>query len=629
MLDPLAEPDSDLLALNSIGSELSDSRADTRPDPGPAEDSPQPTPGPHAPEWGTHPDPAERRRATGTGAYPPIPGYDVQQLVGHGGMGVVYRAVHRATGRTVALKLVNPSGVHDPQTRSRFDREVRTLAALKHPNIVPVYDAGDWHGFPYCAMEFVPGGTLSEHLDRVRADVRGAVRLMVKVARAVAAMHAAGVLHRDLKPLNILLGPNDEPMVADFGLVRWSGDESVLTITEQLIGTRVYMAPEQTLGHRADHTPACDIWALGVTLYEVLTSSRPFADDDSSNLYARIRTEEAPRIDTRFPAVPAELAAVVQKCLQKRPEDRYVTAAAVADDLDRWLRGEPSPTAPVPAAVITPQPARRSRRVRTLLVVTVTALLATGVGAAVVRRETPHTEPDKKTLAERVAAGEKVKLTDEKGLPLFPPVPVPGHEWGEKTLDGYHAYFSRFVGLVSLADEPWGQPIRVEADVGIPYSADGRSKGGIYVGRRAHTVPNLVCESLVDCCLTPRFEAGTKKPRLSYSNGLYWWTGDHYGTRTAHHEQSVPWSADGNTDGLRFAHLIVEVRGNEVRTTGDGVGLRPVAEQWALLSLNTQASKHPHLRHTFAPPAFGTGIGMFCHNTECVVANVTVSKLDP
>ena len=300
--------------------------------------------------------------------FPPIPGYEILRFVARGGMGVVYEAVQLSTGRRVALKLVNPVCAEDAVIRERFAREVRSLAALKHPNIVPVYDAGDWHGFPFLAMEFVRGGTLSHHIDSVRSDLRGAVLLVAKVARAVAAMHAVGILHRDLKPLNILLGGNDEPMVADFGLARSDG-ESDLTGTGEPVGTRQYMAPEQTLGRRTDYSPACDVWALGVTLYEVLSGMRPFSDDGYTDIYARIRFEEPPPLASLATGVPAELEAVVLKCLSKRPEDRYASAAALADDLENWLTGAPLLAQPIPLLAAphpatTPKP--RRRRVRRL-----------------------------------------------------------------------------------------------------------------------------------------------------------------------------------------------------------------------------------------------------------------------
>ena len=220
------------------------------------------TPGPSAPERGTRAESTEHMgESQGTlPRLPPIPGYDVQQFVGRGGMGIVYQAIHLATGRCVALKLVNPSDTQDYVTRERFAREVRALAALKHPNIIPIYDAGDswipctrvvvqWHAQPAPRTSSRPAAAPAVKLIASSAGCRGTV---------------AGVL-RDLKPLNILLSADDEPLVADFG---WP-DGRTMTPTSHSPGCRLVQAvhsAEQTLGRRGDYTPACDVWAIGVTL---------------------------------------------------------------------------------------------------------------------------------------------------------------------------------------------------------------------------------------------------------------------------------------------------------------------------------------------------------------------------
>ncbi|MBX9625002.1 MAG: serine/threonine protein kinase, partial [Gemmataceae bacterium] len=297
--------------------------------------------------WGsTAPQPAgdgPTASAGRTGDYPPFPvfpavrGYVLVDELGRGGMGVVYRALDLGTGRTVALKAVYPVGAGAAAVRARFEREVRALARIKHPNIVPVYHAGEGPGFPFFTMEYVPGGTLQKHLDRVRADLGGAVRLVAKVARAVERLHAAGVWHRDLKPLNILLGDGDEPLVADFGLAKFRGDESDMTQSGAVLGTRHYMSPEQTRGQTHSYSPACDIWAVGVILYELLTGRRPFAAADPVELYRLIREEAPESCSATNPGVPPALDAIARRCMAKRPEDRYRTAAEVAAALERWL----------------------------------------------------------------------------------------------------------------------------------------------------------------------------------------------------------------------------------------------------------------------------------------------------
>lgn len=602
------------------------------------------TPGPHAPERGTHAEStaqSAQQRAAERGAqpqFPPIPGYEIRRFVARGGMGMVYEAVQLATGRTVALKLVNPVGAQDRVTQERFAREVRALAALKHPNIVPVYDAGDWHGFPYYAMEFVAGGTLSHHIERVRADLRGAVRLMAKATRAVAAMHAAGVLHRDLKPLNILLGANDEPMVADLGLARWADDESDLTNSGLPVGTRQYMAPEQTHGRRTDYTPACDVWALGVTLYEVLTGRRPFSDDGDTDVYVRIRSEEPPPIASLAGGVPAELEAVVLTCLAKRPEDRYASAAALADDLERWLAGAPvlapQAPAPAPAAPLAPSPAEPRHRARAFVASATVVLLAVvlaGASGVFGGAPVPKPAPPKKTLAERVAAGEKVKLTDDKGVPTVPWSLTKGHELTEKALGDFHGFASTGVGLADLADEAWGRPIRIEADVTVGYDTDPNTAAGVYVGRRRWDGLAFTHESLVWFGVGPRLDGGPPKKReLACLTGLYWWNHDRHRTSSIFEEKRAPWHHVGDADQRRLARVVIEVRENEICGTVDGELLKPVGETPARAELARIVADRPRFpQYTFTPSAFGTGIGVFCRHADCAVLNLTVSKLDP
>jgi hypothetical protein len=305
---------------------------------------------------------------------PDIPDFRIEAVIGHGGMGVVYRAVDLKLNRSVALKVIYPRGRDAISVRDRFEREVQSLAAIDHPNIVPVYHAGNWHGFPYFTMKLVPAGPLSRHLSRFTGNPAACALLVAKVARAVQTLHDRKVVHRDLKPLNILLGDGDEPLVADFGLAKWLDDaDSEFSVTGFPVGTRQYMAPEQTLGRKDAITGAADIWALGVTLYELLAGRRPFSDADSTELFAQIQTAEH---DPLPASVPADLAAVVAKCLVKEPRGRYPTAAAVADDLERWRRGEP-------VSVQLPESRPAPRRPRRRLLAAAVALAAL-VGAVAI-----------------------------------------------------------------------------------------------------------------------------------------------------------------------------------------------------------------------------------------------------
>ncbi|WP_162669413.1 serine/threonine protein kinase [Gemmata massiliana] len=587
-----------------------------------------------------------------TASLPPIPGYVIEKLVGRGGMGVVYRATHTATGRPVALKLTNP-GSHDDVTRDRFVREVHTLASIKHPNIVPVYDAGDWHGFPYCTMEFVPGGTLSEHLNRIRADVRAAVLLMVKVARAVEALHAARIFHRDLKPLNILLGPGDEPMVADFGLAKCIDDDSDLTYTGLPIGTRQYMSPEQTFGKKGNLTAGCDVWALGVTLYELLTGQRPFIDDGITDVYHCIRTAEPKPITVLSPDVPVALQAVVWKCLAKKPEDRYLTAAPLADDLDNWLNDRPisvPATVPTPVTLTPPPRTKPLRRDRVVLMSCGTFALV--VFAALFNTPAKSEKPPK-PLAKRVVDGEKVKLTDEKGRPLVELTHEPGHELQAGTTDGYYTFAHSVVGTTSLTSESLDCPHRVEADVAVLFQVTPRARGGVYVGRRVWGGLPFKHESLVWVGVQPELEntvndnrpirMGTKpgdddeKPmnwKLRNFLEMYWWQRNENGSPKTCDEKLTDWDRNGKRETVRFARVVIDVRPDAIRASVDGIQLRTLRDTEAVTQLNRWAifqkgQNRGFPGYDFGPLPFGSGIGIFCSSGQCIVSNLTVSKLDP
>ncbi|AMV26495.1 Serine/threonine-protein kinase PknB [Gemmata sp. SH-PL17] len=605
------------------------------------------TPGPNDPERITHPESTENMVAPRAASLPPIPGYVIEKLIGRGGMGVVYRATHTATGRLVALKLTNP-GNNDDVTRDRFVREVHTLASIKHPNIVPVYDAGDWHGFPYCTMEFVPGGTLSEHLNRIRTDLRAAVRLMVKVARAVEALHAVRIFHRDLKPLNILLGSGNEPMVADFGLAKCIDDDSDLTYTGLPVGTRQYMSPEQTLGKKGNLTAGCDVWALGVTLYELLTGQRPFIDDGITDVYHSIRTAEPQPITTLSPDVPVALQAIVWKCLAKKPENRYSTAAALADDLDCWLGGKPI-SVPVPApspptTVVLPEPERNKYPRRDRVVLMSCSAVALVAFAALFSNPTKLENPPK-TFAERVAGGEKVRLTDEKGKLLVQPTHEPGHELHPDTIDGYHSFTNSQVGITSLANEPLSFPYKVEAKVGVAFQTTLQEIcAGIYAGRRTWDGLPFKHESLIWAGPSPRTAlpnppgSGPAKQILQSQCGLYWWQDNENGSPVTVEKREAPWDPEGEKLLVQFVRVVMEVRPDAVDTWIDGVRLNRLTDNRQGIETGTIARLN-RLGATKLPPAFrdykftsptlGSGIGIFCQGGQCIVRDLTVSKLDP
>ncbi|RMG07047.1 MAG: hypothetical protein D6731_24505 [Planctomycetota bacterium] len=285
---------------------------------------------------GDSPSPATERR----GAPARLGPYLVEEELARGGMGVVYRARHRDLGRAVALKLL-PLGAGAEQAE-RFAIEAQAAARLDHPNIVRVYDVGRAAGQSFLAMELVEGESLKERLARGPLDVREAADIALRLARAVAYAHSRAILHRDIKPANVLLDARGEPRLSDFGLAKEVGAGSRgLTVTGQAVGTPAYMPPEQADGNLEAIDRRADVYSLGATLYCLLTGQPPFAGNSALGVIKKVLTEEARPPSRSRPGIPRDLDTIVLTCLQKEPEARYPTASALAEDLERFLAGEP------------------------------------------------------------------------------------------------------------------------------------------------------------------------------------------------------------------------------------------------------------------------------------------------
>jgi eukaryotic-like serine/threonine-protein kinase len=289
---------------------------------------------------------------------PQLPGYEVEAVLGRGGMGVVYRARQRALDRPVAIKMLLAGPCASSQELGRFRRETAALACLRHPNIVQVYDAGDAGGAPYLAMELVEGGSLAQKLAGTPQPGRPAAALVSALAVAVEVAHKSGIVHRDLKPANILLTADGTPKVSDFGLARRLGGQDVLTRTGAALGTPSYMAPEQARGQAGAIGPAADVYALGAILYELITGRPPFRAETAAETIRQVMDQEPVPPSRLNHTVPRDLETICLKCLHKEPHKRYATAAALAEDLDIFLRGEAIAARPEGPA------ARLARRVR-------------------------------------------------------------------------------------------------------------------------------------------------------------------------------------------------------------------------------------------------------------------------
>jgi eukaryotic-like serine/threonine-protein kinase len=298
--------------------------------------------------------PAEVERAAAVIAPLPItacavPGYEIIGELGRGGMGVVYKARQVKLNRIVALKMVLSAQHADPRELSRFLGEAQTVAAIRHPHVIQVFDSGEFQGRPYMAMECLEGGSLVARLrNGGKMDPRAAAELVMKIARGVQAAHDRGIVHRDLKPHNVLLdaappgsppGAWGEPKVTDFGLAK-RGGASELTQTGAVMGTPAYMAPEQARGETKNVGPPADIYGLGIILYECLTGTVPFTGEDAWSVIRQVVSVEPEPVTRRVTGVPRDLDLICRKCLAKEPADRYDSATALADDLQRFLSGE-------------------------------------------------------------------------------------------------------------------------------------------------------------------------------------------------------------------------------------------------------------------------------------------------
>ncbi|MGH7174172.1 MAG: protein kinase domain-containing protein [Gemmataceae bacterium] len=350
-----------------------------------------------------------------------LPGYEVLGVLGRGGMGVVYKAREIALERLVALKVVTAGGHASAEQMARFRAEARAEARLQHPHIVQVHAIGEHESFPFLSLEYMDGGSLAQKLSRQPQPPRDAAQLVYLLARAMAYAHQRGIIHRDLKPANILLQkrtttkdtnntnqPTKEkrdtspsarslpsssydscdswldshPKIADFGLAKCLEDESGQTRTGSILGTPSYMSPEQADG-RKDIGPATDIWALGILLYEMLVGRTPFAGITMMDTLEQVRTREPVPPTQLQPKVPRDLETICLKCLRKEPSHRYASAEALAEDLRRFLDGEPILARPIGSIGRLLHWSRRNPRVAGLSAAVLLLLLAVAVGSTV------------------------------------------------------------------------------------------------------------------------------------------------------------------------------------------------------------------------------------------------------
>jgi formylglycine-generating enzyme required for sulfatase activity/tRNA A-37 threonylcarbamoyl transferase component Bud32 len=382
---------------------------------------------------------------------PRIPGYEVVALLGRGGMGVVYKARHVKLNRTVAIKMMLAGAYADRQQLKRFMQEAVTVAGLRHAHIVQVYDVADLEGLPYFTMEFVGGGSLAQKLAGVPQPARESAALVATLSEAVHLAHQSGIVHRDLKPSNILLTADGTPKISDFGLARRVDGESALTLSGASVGTPSYMPPEQAIGKAGTVGPPVDIYALGAILYEMLTGRPPFKGETAAETVRQLIEEETVPPSRLNAKVPRDLETICLKCLQKDPQRRYATAAALADDLGRFQRAEAILARPAGLWERAFKRARRRPTAAALAGVSLVGVIALVVGAVNYNRQLDETRRSTRaaTLVQALVAAD---------TPDLPPI--------LEDLEPYQHHADPLLARI-LAEEPVDSKARLHASLAV------------------------------------------------------------------------------------------------------------------------------------------------------------------
>jgi tetratricopeptide (TPR) repeat protein/tRNA A-37 threonylcarbamoyl transferase component Bud32 len=331
------------------------------------------------PEFSDNPDRAFSADVPAPGGIRGFGDYELLEELARGGMGVVYRARHLRLNRVVALKMIRSAQLATDKELQRFRAEAEAAARLDHQHIVPVYEVGECEGQHFFSMKLIEGGSLASRMATFAKDQKAAAKLLAMVARAVHHAHQRGILHRDLKPSNILIDEEGRPYISDFGLAKRFDHDSKLTLSEAVIGTPSYMAPEVAAGGARQVTVAADVYGLGAILYEMIAGHPPFQADTRLETLRQVQEDEPSLAKSK---ISRDLETICLKCLSKDPERRYGSAEALAVDLERWLAGEP-----IRARRISPlgrawRWSKRRPALAALIAVSFLALVSFGIGAA-------------------------------------------------------------------------------------------------------------------------------------------------------------------------------------------------------------------------------------------------------
>ena len=394
---------------------------------------------------------------------PSIPGYQVDAVLGVGGMGVVFRAVHLKLNRIVALKMALAGAYAHPEERTRFQREAEAIAALRHPNIVQIYDVGETKGRPYYTMEILEGGNLTERLSGTPQPARQAAQWLALLTSAVHAAHQGGVLHRDLKPDNVLFSRDGVPKISDFGLACRMDMDAGLTRTGTVIGTPSYMAPEQARGDKKEIGPAADVYSIGAILYEVLTGRPPFRAESATETVVQVLSQE-PVAPSRLNArVPRDLETICLKCLEKEPRRRYATAGDLAAELHRFLNGEAIQARPTGRIEHTARWIRRHKGVAAALSGIAALLILVAIGSLWAATHFRSLEKEQRKLAKEKGdlANENGQLAADKEMARVKAVAAELREAGQRKQaekQGEDFRYNLYLAQMNLAGQAAGSP---------------------------------------------------------------------------------------------------------------------------------------------------------------------------
>jgi eukaryotic-like serine/threonine-protein kinase len=448
------------------------------------------------------------------GKRPEIPGYDVQAMLGRGGMGVVYEARHLRLNRLVALKMLPAGAYAGADERARFQREAEAVASLHHPNIVEIYDIGDDVGFPFFTMELLEGGSLAQVLSGTPQPARQAAALLITIAEAAQVAHQAGIVHRDLKPGNILLTGAGTPKIADFGLARHFEGEPALTLSGVRLGTPSYMAPEQVSGKAGTIGPATDIYALGAILYEMLTGRPPFRGETAAETERQVIHDEPvspSRLNTKL---PRDLETICLKCLSKEPHRRYASAAALADDLRRFMEGRPIQARPVGWGERSWRWCRRNPTVAALLVTALALVgLASGGGVWLVQQRAELRNEVVTILAQAVSLRQGFHFREARQLlerarqRVERAGPNDLRRWVDQAradenlverLDDARSQAAKLVNTDGIFDPAAAEPLYISAFADAGLGRDGDDSAAVVAAVRARAVRAEIVAALDD-----------------------------------------------------------------------------------------------------------------------------------